>query len=149
MSEFYLHNLALTDLNVWDHNSKLWDLQLRDLASWLNHEEERAIEMTKIMGREETKPLMIRVEKSNPIAVINTHNLISNDSQLSPRYLATQEQEITHFEDMFKLLGDDSMQACQRSWNTFPYTLKIREYHSPQRMREALNMKSLYKQALQ
>lgn len=24
--KFYLHNLALTDLNVWDHNAKLGDL---------------------------------------------------------------------------------------------------------------------------
>lgn len=28
VSEFYLHNLALTYLNVWDPNSKLGDLQL-------------------------------------------------------------------------------------------------------------------------
>jgi len=41
MSEFYLHNLALTDLNVWDPNSKLGDLQLMALASWMNHEEAR------------------------------------------------------------------------------------------------------------
>ncbi len=57
---------------------------------------------------------MIRVEQSNPMAIINTHNLIANDPQLSPRYLATQEKAITHFEDMFKLLGDDNMQDFQR-----------------------------------
>ena len=28
MVEFYLHNMALTDLNVWDPNAKLGDLQL-------------------------------------------------------------------------------------------------------------------------
>ena len=50
MSEFYLHNLALTDLNVWDPNSRLGDFQLMALASWMNHEEARAIEMKKVMA---------------------------------------------------------------------------------------------------
>lgn len=54
MFEFYLHNLALTDLNVWDPNSKLGDLQLIALASWMNHEEARAAKMKRIMAREET-----------------------------------------------------------------------------------------------
>lgn len=138
MSDFYLHSLALTYLNVWKPNSKLGDLELMALASWMNHEE----------AREETKSIMIRAEQSNPMAIIGTHNLISNDPKLAPRYLAPQEKAITLFEDMFRFLGDDSMQACQR-WNTLPYSLKIREYHSPKRMREALNRTPMYKQALQ
>lgn len=36
LSDFYLHNLALTDLNVWDPNEKLRDLQLMALTSWIN-----------------------------------------------------------------------------------------------------------------
>ena len=55
------------------------------LASWMNHEEERAIEMKKVMEKEETKPLMIRFEQSNPMAVISTHNLIANDPMLARR----------------------------------------------------------------
>jgi len=39
MSESYLHNIAFIDLNVRDPNSKLEDLQLMALASWMNHEE--------------------------------------------------------------------------------------------------------------
>lgn len=54
MSEFHLHNLALIDLNVWDPNSKIGDLQLMALASWMNHEEMRTIEMKKVMEREDT-----------------------------------------------------------------------------------------------
>lgn len=53
MSEFYLHNLALIDLNVWDPNAKLGDSQFMALASWMNHEEARATKMKKIMAREE------------------------------------------------------------------------------------------------
>ena len=119
------------------------------LVSWMNHEEARTIELKKVMEREETEPLMIRVEQSNPMVVINTDNLIANDPKLAPRYLVAREQVITQFEDMFRLLGDDNMQACQRRWNTLPYNLKIREYHSPQRMRKALNRTPMYKQALQ
>ena len=82
------------------------------------------------------------------MAIISLHNLIENDPQLALRYLASQDQDITHFEDMFKLLGDNNMQACRRRWNTLPHNLKIREYHSPQRMREALNITPMYKQFL-
>jgi len=57
---------------------------------------------------------------------INIHNLIANDTNLAPRYLAIQEQAVTHFEDMLRLLGDDSQQAYQRRWDTLPYGLKIR-----------------------
>ena len=53
MSEFYLHNMALTDMNVWEPNSKLGDLQLMALASWMKHEEARVVEM-KILEREQT-----------------------------------------------------------------------------------------------
>jgi len=49
---------------------------------------------------------------------------------------------------MFILLRDDSMQAFQRIWNILPYILKIREYHSPQRIREALNRTPMYKQTI-
>ena len=81
--------------------------------------------------------------------VIRTYNLIAKDPQLAARYLPAPEQAITHFGDMFRLLVDDSMQYFQRRWNTLPYNLKIREYHSPQRIREALNMTPMYKQTIQ
>ena len=54
MSEFYFHNMALTDMNVWDPNAKLGYLQLMALASWMNHEEARAAKMKKILVREQT-----------------------------------------------------------------------------------------------
>lgn len=115
----------------------------------MNHEEASAAEMKKMLAREQIEPLMIRVEQSNQIPLIITHNFISNDPHLAPRYIFAQEQEISHFEDMSRLLGDDSMQACLRRWNTLPYSLNIREYHSPQRMREALNKTPMYKQSIQ
>ena len=42
MAKFYLHNMALTDMNVWDPNVRLGDLQLMAMASLMNHEELRA-----------------------------------------------------------------------------------------------------------
>ena len=41
MAEFYLHNMAFTDMNVGDPNYNLGDLQLMATASWMNHEELR------------------------------------------------------------------------------------------------------------
>jgi len=83
------------------------------------------------------------------MAVISTQCLIANDPQLAPRYLATLEKKITHFEDMFRPLGDENMQACKRRWNTLPYNFKIREYHCPPIIREAHNIIPTYKQTIQ
>jgi len=45
MVEFYLHNMALTDMNIWDPNAELGDLQLMALESSMNHEKSRAAKM--------------------------------------------------------------------------------------------------------
>jgi len=50
--------------------------------------------MKRILAREKNEPLFIRVEQSNPMALISTHNLIANDPELAPRYRAAQEEEI-------------------------------------------------------
>ena len=64
MAKFYLHNMALTDMNVWDTNAELGDLQLMALASWMNHEESRVAEMKRILAREKNEPLFIRAKQS-------------------------------------------------------------------------------------
>lgn len=40
--EFYLHNMSLIDMNLWDPNVVLRDLKLMAMASWMSHEEKRA-----------------------------------------------------------------------------------------------------------
>ena len=50
--EFYLHNMAFTNMNVWDPNARLGDLQLMAMASWMNHEELRAAKIIKLMIKE-------------------------------------------------------------------------------------------------
>ena len=52
MAEFYLHNMALIDMNMWDPNARLGDLQLMAMASWMIHEELRATEVKRLMIRE-------------------------------------------------------------------------------------------------
>ena len=47
-----MHNLVLTDLNIWDPNPRMGDMQLMDLASWMVNEETRAQEMRRVMRRE-------------------------------------------------------------------------------------------------
>ena len=48
MAEFYLHNMALTDMNIWHPNVELGDLQLMALASSMNHEKSRVAVMKRI-----------------------------------------------------------------------------------------------------
>ena len=102
-----------------------------------------------VLIKEQNEPLMIRSEPLAPMALINTHNLLANDPQIAPKYLANQEQAITHFEDMFRLLVEDCVHACMRRWNTLPHILQIREYHSPMRLKEALKRKPMYKRSMQ
>ena len=149
MAEFYLHNMALIDMNVWDPNARLVDLQLMAMASWMNSEELREPEIRRLMTKKQNETLMIRVDPSNPMELISTHNLLAHNPQISPRYINDQAQAIAHFEDMERLLGDDCVLACMRRWNTLPHSLQIKEYHSHERMRDALERTPLYNKALQ
>jgi len=74
----------------------------------------------------------------SPMVVIRNHSIISNDLDVAPKYLSTQEQAISYFEDTLMLLGTESQQACQRRWNALPHSLQIREYHSSESLRNAL-----------
>lgn len=145
LSEFYLHNLALPNMNLWDPNAALGDVQLMAIASWLNHEEKRVAEILKIMDRELSEPLMIRAEPGDPSALIYAHQHLANNPQVLPYYIERQAQTIAHFEDMERLLGGNCIHACIRRWNTLSHNLKMREYHSPTRMRQALARVPLYK----
>jgi len=70
LAEFYLHNMALPDMNLSDPNAALGDLHLMAMASWMSHEEKRAMEIQKIMAKELSEPLMIREEPTKPWALI-------------------------------------------------------------------------------
>ena len=89
----------------------------------MNHEELMVEEMKILLIKEKNEPLMIRDEPLDPMALISTHNLLSNDPHIAPKYLDNQEQAIAHFEDMLRLLGDDCVHACMRRWNTLPHSV--------------------------
>ena len=57
-----MNNLVLIDLNIWDPNPRIRDMQLMALASWMVNEETRAQEMRRVMRRENKEPLHIREE---------------------------------------------------------------------------------------
>jgi len=147
-SKFYLHNLALPNMNLWDPNVVVGDMQPMAMASWLNHEEKRATEVRNIMDRELHEPLLIREEPEDPLALISAHQHLANDSQALPDYMGRKAQAIAHFEDMEILLGDNCVHACSRRWNSLSHSLNIREYHTPTRMREALARVPLYKHSM-
>ena len=108
------------------------------MASWMNHEENRTVEIEKLMAKEQNEPLMIRIEIADPMALISVHHLLTNNPQSAPKYINEKAQAIAHFEDMERLLGEDCIHACMRRWNTLPRSLQIKECHSPTRMKEAL-----------
>jgi len=65
--------MALLDMNLWDLNVALGDLQLMAMASWMSHEEKKTGEIQKIMEKELSEPLMIMVEPAEPLALIYAH----------------------------------------------------------------------------
>jgi len=79
LSEFYLHNLALPNMNSWDPNTVVGDVKLMAMASWLNHEEKRAAEVRDIMIRELSGPLKIIAELEDPSALISAHQHLANN----------------------------------------------------------------------
>jgi len=88
---------------------------------------------------------MITAEPEDPSALISAHQNLANNPQDLLDYIERQAQAIAHFEDMERLLGDNCLHSCTRRWNTLPHSLKIREYHSPTRMRKALARLPHYK----
>lgn len=52
LSEFYMHISILKDMNFQDPNSRLEDMQLMALASWLKNEETRDEEVKRVMTKE-------------------------------------------------------------------------------------------------
>lgn len=85
----------------------------------------------------------------DPSALIYAHQHLASNPQVLLDYVERQAQAIAHFEDMERLFGDDCLHACMRRWNTLSYSLKIREYHSPTKMRESLVRVPRYKQSIQ
>jgi len=96
-----------------------------------------------------SEPLMIREEPGEPLVLIYAHEHLATNPQVLPDYVDRQAQAIAHFEDMERLFCNDCLHACMRRWNTLSHSLKIREYHSPTRMREAMMKVPLYKQSMQ
>lgn len=82
--------MALTNMNLWDPNARLGDLQLMAMASWMKHEEKRATEIKNLMAKEKNEPLMIRSDPSDPMALISTHQLLVNNPQGAPKYINDQ-----------------------------------------------------------
>ena len=128
LSKFYLHNLALPNMNLWDPNATLGDVQVMAMASWLNHEEKREVEIWNVMNMELSEPLMIKAELEDPSALLYAHHHLANNPQVLPDYIEKQSQAIAHIEDMERLLGDKCIHACTRRWNTLSHSLKINEY---------------------
>ncbi len=48
-----MHNLILTSIKFWDPNSRMGDVKLLALASWMTHEEARAKEVKRVLERED------------------------------------------------------------------------------------------------
>jgi len=119
------------------------------MTSWLNHEEKRAAEVKNVMNRELHEPLLIIPEPGDPTALISAHQHLTTNPQALLEYMDRQAQAIAHFEDMERLLGDNGVHACTCRWNTLSHSLKIREYHTPTRLWEALARVPLYKKSMQ
>lgn len=66
MIDIYLHKMTLIEMNVWDPNAELGDLQLMDLASWMNHEDSRATKMRRILANEKKEPLFREMNNQIP-----------------------------------------------------------------------------------
>ena len=90
MAEFYMHNFVLTNLEIWDPNPTMGDMQLMALASWMVNEDFRANEIWKAMGRRNREPLYIRPKLFSPRGVILNHREIERDPALVESYPRTQ-----------------------------------------------------------
>jgi len=87
LSKFYLHNFALPNMNAWDPNTVIGEVQLMAMASWMDHEEKRVAEVRSIIGKELNEPLMIRAALDDHSAVISAHQHLANSPRDLPGYI--------------------------------------------------------------
>ena len=111
MVEFYVHNLVLTNLDTWDPNPTMGDMQLMALTSWMMNEDTRAKEIWRVMRRRNREPLHIRSEFFGPRGVILNRREIERDPTLVESYLQTQTQVIGHFDDVSRHIENESIMA--------------------------------------
>lgn len=90
LEEFDLHNFTLPNMNLWDPNAALGDVQLMAMASWLSHEKRRVVEIWKVMERELSEPLMIRAKPEDPSTLVYGHQHLANNPQVLPDYIERQ-----------------------------------------------------------
>ena len=79
--------MALPDMNLWDPNVALEDIQLMAMASWLSHEEKRAIEIQKFMTKVLSEPLLITTELEDLSALIYAHQHLARNPQVLLDYV--------------------------------------------------------------
>ena len=73
MENFYVHSLVLTNLDTWDLNSTMGDMQLMALVSWMMNEDTREKEIWRVMRRRNREPLHIKPKLFIPRGVILNH----------------------------------------------------------------------------
>lgn len=78
-----MHNLILTNMNIWDPISRLGDMKLMTLANWVTNEEIRAEEVKRVMKMEEREPLQIREEIISPRGIIRNNQMIFDDANVA------------------------------------------------------------------
>ena len=93
--------------------------------------------------------MYIREDLVSPNDAIRNHSLISNDVDLAPKYITTLDKSILHFEDTFRMLRTESLKACHMTWHALNHSLQIIEYHSHERLRNALDRTPSYKRIMQ
>ena len=77
-------------MNLWDLNAALGDVQLMAMASCLNHEEKRAVEIQEVMDKELSEPLMIKAKPEDPSALVYAHQHLANNPRALPNYIERQ-----------------------------------------------------------
>ena len=82
-----MHNLVLTNLDIWDPNPTMGDMQLMALVSWMVNEDNRSKEIWKVMGRRNREPLHIKPELFSTREVILNRQEIERDPTLVESYL--------------------------------------------------------------
>jgi len=82
--EFYIHNLVLPNMNIYDP-------KLITLASWMNDEEIRVEDIKRILSKVVEESLWVREELSTPHLFISNHRIIEENPNMEKIYKGRQE----------------------------------------------------------
>ena len=134
LCELYVHNLAVPDNTTWDSLMYVGDVQFRAVMSWVQNEISQEAQAGPYRNKEIDEPLYLQPEIQDTCQAYFDQISITNNAKCASKITQIHEQEFVEWECHYSRLIPEAIGTCTQKWNSLPFDLKVRQFHSPQNL---------------